>query len=687
MLSRKNIIRISILLGILSWISLLLIELIRLFSNINNIPSGIADFVPQIIQIVLFFFTFQVFKYFLKETESINILDLLWRVFVTGLVATVISLFIRFFMDFLSGSRLMENPLMISFFYHINMGLLTIFLLSTFVVWKKLILYQKSKLLIKLWRLFEYSLLISLFLIFLNYEVLDPLFNVILALLVILGIILSANLKWVAYLNFKQKWKSILLIVLVILYLWYFLMNQYWFGSIYDSVIQLSSNVSAYALFAFIFIYAVFSLLVVLFNLPTSSVFEQKLEEVINFQRLSQSAQTGQNEDQVYDILLESSVSAVMANAAWLETQSENKVELKLLTYKISREEIKQVKSQFDQIKLNALHEEAHRNLKSAKYLSKLKNTSYNSVLAFPLLVQNHQIGSLVLLKDVLDGFNKEMIEIIHTFVNQACITIENFRLMSEAIVNERYKEELKIAKRVQRSLLPDRLEHNDDFEIAAFSKAADEVGGDYYDTFRIDHNRVAIIIGDVSGKGTSAAFNMSQMKGVFHSLVQLDLSPIDFLSHANQALSRCLEKTSFITVSLLIIDHDLKTIQFARAGHCPTLIYQKLENKTYMYKSKGLGLGILRNNNFASYIEVNQLHYQPGDVIFLYTDGITEAKNSQSDFYGYERLEKFLHIHANKSAKAIQADLLRELYTFCDRKPPEDDFTSLIIKFREKQT
>ena len=98
-----------------------------------------------------------------------------------------------------------------------------------------------------------------------------------------------------------------------------------------------------------------------------------------------------------------------------------------------------------------------------------------------------------------------EMVEIIRTFINQASISIENYRLMEEAIKNERYKEELKIAKRVQDSLMPKVLHTNDDLEISGFSKAAAEVGGDYFDTYKLDPERLAIIVGDVSGKGTSA--------------------------------------------------------------------------------------------------------------------------------------------------------------------------------------
>jgi len=670
-------------LSLISWLTLTIADLIILFGHLNNQVSGIDPVVPRIMLICMLVFIFITFKFLLRETASINILDLLWRVFVTGLITTIASLLIRLFLYILAGSQLVQNPLLINLFYHINIGLIAIFLISTFVVWKKLILYQKSKTLIKSWRIFLYSLFFSLFFSFLGYDIFELPFNIVLGILLIEGIVLSANLKWVAYLNFKQKWKSILLVILVILYLWYFIVNLFEFPLPVNVDINLINNVSVLALFIFIFIYAVFSLLVILFNLPTSSVFEQKLEEVLNFQRLSQSSQNSHNEEQVYDILLDSSVSAVMANAAWIEIIADKHEEKRLLKYKIDEQEILEINNKIDARKIKKLMEsDPNKNLSGSRFNATIQDSYYKSVLAYPIYVQNKQIGSLVLLKDVADGFNREMMEIIRTFVSQASISIENFRLMSQAIANERYKEELKIAKRVQRALLPDELHKHSDFHLAAFSKAADEVGGDYYDTFKISEDSFAIIIGDVSGKGTSAAFHMSQMKGIFHSLVQLNLSAKDFLIHANSALSRCLEKSSFITVSYFIIDTKENTVEFARAGHCPTLYYSATEKEVVYVKSRGLGLGILRNDSFKQYIEISSLKYKPGDIIILYTDGIIEAKNKNKEFFGYSRLQNFVSFNAHKSPEVLQEDLLKELYTFCDKEPPDDDFTTFIIKF-----
>ncbi len=613
-----------------------------------------------------------------------DFIDLLWRVFVTGLLTTVVSLVIRFFFYLLGSSKMADNPLLINFFYHINLGLIAAFLISTLIVWKRLIIYQKSKSLIRNWRIFEYSLLASILFSFFHYMIFDTIFNVIFSILFAMGILLSVNLKWVAYLNFKQKWKSILLLVFVIIYLWYFFFNLLNYSNNYNLITDLLNNVFILALFAFILLYSIFSLLVILFNLPTSSVFEQKLEEVLNFQRLSQSIQTDQNEDNVYKILLESSVSAVFADAAWLEIVDEKGNRVSLFTKDIQPKEIDDIKNSMQQSRIkNIIDKGFGRKAITNQIGNSLQNSNLKSILMIPLKVQNTKLGTLTLLKDVEDGFNKEMVDIINTFANQACISIENYRLLTEALGNERYKEELKIAKKVQRSLLPKELEQNSDFELAAFSEAADEVGGDYYDLFKISPTKIAIIIGDVSGKGTTAAFNMSQMKGVFHSLVQLDLSAENLLIHANNALSRCLEKTSFITVSLFLIDTDMKKIQFSRAGHCPTLYFNKEKNEADFFQTRGMGLGIVRNCNFSKYIEVNEVDYKPGDIIVLYTDGITEARNGSDIEYGYERLKFILNDNANLSPKKLLEKVIDDLYMFCGKRTLNDDYTSLIVKFK----
>ncbi len=682
-ISANTITRIATILAIVSWIGLVYTNEAQFFSSINNLKPDFQFEIPGILLSVFVLMLFLFYKFKIEKSEGINFVDLLWRVFVTGLIITMVSLSFRLLMMIMGSSeKLSEWPLFTNFLYLSNLGLVSAYLVSTFIVWKRLILYQKSKFLLRAWRIFEYALLLALLYEVIPVPALQEFGNYYAGVLVLMGIFLSANMKWVAYLNFKQKWKSILLILLAMFYLGYYSFTLLTFSVQLDDVspffISLPDHVFFVSILAFIFIYALFSLLVILFNLPTSSVFEQKLEEVVNFQRLSQSIQTEQSEERVYDILLESAVSTVFADAAWIELHENGKV--RYHTFQISEKEIEDLKSFVRKRNIKGIFDAGS---DKSRNVELIKGSRFRSIMSSPILVKQENLGRLILLKDVTDGFNKEMHKIIATFTNQAGISIENFRLLSEALENERYKEELKIAKKVQRSLLPDQLEHNGDYEVTAFSEAADEVGGDYYDTYRINDDRIALVISDVSGKGTSAAFHMSQMKGMFHSLSQLDLGAGEFIIRANDALSRCLDKASFVTTSYFIIDSREKKIEFARAGHCPTLYYRREKGEASYFKTKGLGLGIIRNKSFPDYTEVNTIHYKSGDIMVLYTDGITEAKNRKGEEFGYDRLLKAVGESADGSAEDIQRKIIERLFDFIGDDSINDDYTTVIVRFK----
>ena len=684
-ISSLTITRLATLVAVASWIALVFASESIVFSTINNMAPEISIDLPGYLMGVYIFSLFIFYKFKIDKAESINFVDLLWKVFVTGLIITIVSLSFELLLRLLGESSLASNLLFLNFIYLSNLGLASAFLVSTFIVWKRLIIYQRSKFLLRTWQVFEYALLLSLLYTVLPVAELDFLDRYYWGALVLLGIFLSANMKWVAYLNFRQKWKSILLILLAMFYLVYFIFILYGYSNrladgLGDRLLNVQDNVFVTSILTFIFIYALFSLLVILFNLPTSSVFEQKLEEVVNFQRLSQSIQTEQSENRVYEILLESVVSTVFADASWIEIPPRDGDEETYYMYQITRDEIKAIRNYIQKNNLRGLFDTG---TDKSKNLGTIKGTRFRSILTQPIMIKNELLGTLVVLKDVSDGFNKEMSKIVGTFTNQAGISIENFRLLSEALKNERYKEELKIAQRVQQSLLPATLQHDPDYDIVSFSDAADEVGGDYYDSYRISENKVALIISDVSGKGTSAAFHMSQMKGIFQSLVQMDLAPDEFLMRANDALSRCLDKTSFITTSFFVIDSRKKRVEFTRAGHCPTLYYNALEGQAHYFRNKGLGLGIIRHNGYEKYIHTNHFHYNPGDIMFLYTDGITEAKNRKGEEFGYDRLKESLERNHSSDLKEILERLIEELYAFTGSNAINDDYTMIIVKFK----
>lgn len=677
--------KLSMLLAILVWLSLLFVDLVRLFGILNELESGIAKEFTWVLEILFFLTVYLFYNYSINKNSQNDFLNLIWRAASTGIVAVFVSIMINLFYSLLGDSNLAREPFLSNFFYHVNFALITVFLISATLLWKHLILYQKSKRVVKQWQAYEIAMLGAMFFIFFNNNSFDYSFLFGLVLLIGFGIILSANLKWIPYLTFREKWKSLLFLFIIINccgYLFY-QVQQYTDKTIY--VVNLTDNLFLISLFSFIFIYAVFCFLVTLFNLPTSSVFEQKLTEAISFQRLSQSIQPEESEEQVLDILVDSCMSASYADAAWLELGDQESSK-GILQERFLDKELRVELSELIQNQ-KAAQEWALDNRPENLYplALRLNHNRFESILLVPLVINKSAIGRMVLLKEVRDGFNKEMVNIISTFVRQACIAVENHRLLNQAIQNERYQEELKIAQRVQKSLLPTKLDHNDTFDIVAYSHAADEVGGDYYDTFKLDEDRYVMIIGDVSGKGTSAAFNMSQMKGIFQSLIQLNLSPAQFMIKANAALSRCLERNHFITASVFLINTKEKTVCHARAGHVPTLMHQLKNNKSEYLEIDGLGLGILRNKQYENHVEEKTFPYSSGDVLVMFTDGIVEAKNEKSLQFGFERIRTLLEVYHKLNPKEIQRKIIDSLHTYVGGDGLiDDDYSIMVVKFSD---
>lgn len=682
----KAIIRLLFTVGVITWLALLFAEISIVFTSTTNLAPGIPAWLPDVLLNLFILALFFYYKLKFDKDDVLNFVDLLWRVFATGLVATVVSLFLKLVEYLLGSTRLTTHVVFVDLIYLVNLGLMIGFLIMAFTAWKRLILYQKSKWLMRLWGFFEWTLLLSLLYNAFDFPFIEGLYWGMLTFFVLIGLVLSANMKWVAYLNFRQKWTSLLLLLLTVFYLLYIFFTT---SSLVEVLTSMKADFTNYrlhvfilSLMTFVMVYSIFSFLVILFNLPTTSVFEQKLEEVVNFQRISQSIQTEQNEDSVYNILLETSVSTVFADAAWLEVKGHNPKQ-KVFTYKITERESQEIINHLKAKNIKGILDQGSDKTKNlSRHLSTLKGSRFRSILAFPILVKGENIGTLALLKELPDGFNREMTKIVATFSNQAGISIENFRLMEEALQNERYKEELKIAKTVQKSLLPENLEKDPDFEIAAFSESADEVGGDYYDTLRTSDHQVALIVADVSGKGTTAAFHMSQMKGIFHSLAQDCIKPDAFMCKANQALVYCLERGSFISATFFVVDTLSKKVHYARAGHCPLLYYSASKDKAEYFKDKGIALGMIKNRSYSNFIEANEFEYKPGDIMVLYTDGITEAKNDKGDEFGYDRLSEVLVEVRRDNPRQIQEQLIKRLYEFSGTSNINDDYTTMIVKF-----
>lgn len=340
MLSRDKIIRIIVSVNIVSWLLLLGLNLTTLLQGYDKTAFGVPVVVRGLLLNLFLVLVFFFFSTRYEENAAEGFVDRLIRLLDLAWVLALVSIVFRFGEFVLDQFFQIRDAQLVLLFYHVQIGLVTIFLTRTFFIWKRFVLYQRSRNLLFSWRLYEYALLASLFFNFFLLDSNSTLFYFLLVPLAAGGAVLSLNLRWVAYLTVADKWKAILLTLLIGLFCAYFFWNLSSYSGNTRLVTDLVHSVYILALFALVGGYSVLAFAVLLFNLPTSVVFEQKIEELLDFQKLTQSFQTKENESQVYETLLESTVKAAGADAAWLVVANENRQITHLLARSLPRQRV-----------------------------------------------------------------------------------------------------------------------------------------------------------------------------------------------------------------------------------------------------------------------------------------------------------------------------------------------------------
>jgi sigma-B regulation protein RsbU (phosphoserine phosphatase) len=245
----------------------------------------------------------------------------------------------------------------------------------------------------------------------------------------------------------------------------------------------------------------------------------------------------------------------------------------------------------------------------------------------------------------------------------------------------QRMQQELNIARDVQMGLLPRVTPIFKDLEIAADCIPAQEVGGDYYDFIRYDQNKLAIVIGDVSGKGTKAAFYMTLVKGFLKALSRYAQSPGEILKELNFLFFENTRSDAFISMIFGIFDMHRKELIIARSGHNPALHYHKDTNTISTIQGKGLAIGLEKGELFDKMIEEIQIATKSGDLFIFYTDGLTEAMNKSNEQFSEEALEELIIRHNQKPLDELIKIVYREVDKFSKGKKQHDDMTLVIVK------
>jgi serine phosphatase RsbU (regulator of sigma subunit) len=250
----------------------------------------------------------------------------------------------------------------------------------------------------------------------------------------------------------------------------------------------------------------------------------------------------------------------------------------------------------------------------------------------------------------------------------------------------QRLDDELRIARDIQKSLLPSALPAIDGLDIADLCEPAREVGGDYYDFVDLGPGLLGVLIADVSGKGTSAALYMAELKGLLLALSHSERSPRQLLMSVNHLLADHLDNRSFVTMTYAVIDMNAGTLTVARAGHTPLIVVSRGHSEVVV--PDGMALGLRLPGAAERFEQVLVEHTQrlcAGDVIVLYTDGITEAMDRSGEMFGDAALARVLAGHPGLSAAGIRERVLREVRAFVGDADPHDDMTMVVVKLGQR--
>ena len=251
----------------------------------------------------------------------------------------------------------------------------------------------------------------------------------------------------------------------------------------------------------------------------------------------------------------------------------------------------------------------------------------------------------------------------------------------------ERVKQELEIARRIQLSLISSENPECKVAEIATYFKPSVEVGGDFYDFFELDDNRLAMVIGDVSGKGLPAALYMAELKGIFQTLSQFDLEPEEFLYRTNKSVGRCFQKNYFATMIYLVLDREAGKLTYARAGHCPLMYYNPAVGRADAIEDQGMGVGILRNDDYKEHIHIYERKIYPGDVYVMVTDGFEESTMCAGDAietrYGCKRLLKSLERADKSSAEEVKESMVHAFTERVEGGENMDDLCMMVLRVK----
>jgi sigma-B regulation protein RsbU (phosphoserine phosphatase) len=273
-----------------------------------------------------------------------------------------------------------------------------------------------------------------------------------------------------------------------------------------------------------------------------------------------------------------------------------------------------------------------------------------------------------------IGAFEANELRLLALFGNQVAIALENARLHREALEKQAMERDLELAATIQQNILPKSIPRFEDLSIAALSRPARQVGGDYHAFFTRD-GIVTALVADVAGKSMPAALLVSALHAVLQLLFAEGRELGEIATELNRHIHNWSAENKFITMIMVSIDREHETIQFVNAGHNPG--YLLIEGRLEQVKSHGLPIGILANSRYKAQTRP----FPAGSYAVLYSDGITEAENVEGEEFENARLEAILTEHIGESAELIRNQIADAVDAFVGEAPQKDDETIVIVQ------
>lgn len=532
----------------------------------------------------------------------------------------------------------------------------------------------------KLFLLFGILFGLSSEIFFENLEQIPTAFAVVTVILMLKN---SIGISWIAFLSKKEKYK-LLIVSIFIAAITGVLIGYASENSIHSETLKtysLAFYKSSILIFAYVIIYFGIMVFTVLFHLPTAEAYDRKAETVSSLQMFSNLINQVLDFDELADTVTDITLRVSSADASWIVMK--NGAEFHPFSEKyISKDDIKEITDYL-------LYSGECKNLKETKICSLEKSYIKNrlqeqltSVIISPLKTQAELKGYLFAARKKGLLFYDDEAKAINAFSDYASVALENSRLLKESMEKERLEQELNVAREMQMKLIPAFDPVYDEFKIHSVFIPAFEVGGDFYDYYPDRNDEFSFVIGDVAGKGISAAFVMAEVKGILESLSKLLTSPKDILIRANNILLRTLHRKNFVSAFWGKINLKTSEFIFSRAGHCPMIMIRN--GNVIKYQPKGLALGLDFTENFSQNLEEIKLNLLKNDVLIFYTDGITESKDSSDEDFGEERFVQILKENSLSEPEQLAKEIVSKISLFNNNSSQYDDITLLILKWNK---